>query len=49
MLILGISGSEIDFDRRVDDVIAALIGTASAIHLVVDGRPPPVDYPSHRT
>ncbi|MFN0193289.1 MAG: IclR family transcriptional regulator [Aestuariivirga sp.] len=48
MLILGISGSEIDFDRRVDDVIAALVGTASAIHLVIDGRPP-VDYPSRRT
>lgn len=47
MLILGISGIESDFDRRIEEVVAVLVGTASAIHLVIDGRPP-VDYPSPR-
>ncbi len=47
MLILGISGIEIDFNRRKGEIVSALIETAAAIHLVIDGRPP-VDYPSPR-
>jgi len=47
MLILGISGTEGDFDRRKAEIVTALARTASSIHLVIDGRPP-VDYPSPR-
>jgi DNA-binding IclR family transcriptional regulator len=45
MLILGISGIEIDFNRKEREIVSALIGTAASIHLIIDGRPP-VDYPS---
>jgi DNA-binding IclR family transcriptional regulator len=45
MLILGISGTESDLSRSRPEIVHALIGTASSIHLVIDGRPP-VDYPS---
>ena len=45
MLILGISGIEIDFNRKEREIVSALIATAASIHLIIDGRPP-VDYPS---
>ena len=47
MLILGVSGIEMDFNRRKAEIVSALIETAASIHLIIDGRPP-VDYPSPR-
>jgi DNA-binding IclR family transcriptional regulator len=45
MLILAVSGIEHDIGLKEAEIFAGLADTASAIHLLIDGRPP-VDYPS---